>query len=115
MSPQTYHFLHIVGVLCLFISIGGLFGVVGGVATSRKMVAILHGIGLLLLLVAGIGYLHKSGLGFPNWAIAKIVIWVIMGALPVIIKKRLINVGAGVTLGLVLGSVAAYLAYFKPF
>ena len=115
MLPQSYHFLHLFGAILLIISIGGQFAVAGGVTNGRKVIGAMHGIGLIVLLVAGIGFLHKSGLGFPKWAMAKIGIWVIFGLLPLAVKKRWITGSATVILGAALATTAAWLGYFKPF
>ena len=112
---QLYHYLHLIGVILYFTSLGGLFAVAGGVTTARKTVAALHGMALLLLLVAGFGWLARAGGAYPTWAWIKVGIWLILAVLPMAVKKRWINVGAGVSLGLLLGLVAAYLGYMKPF
>jgi hypothetical protein len=42
-------------------------------------------------------------------------IWLVLGVLPLLVRKRVLQPGAGVALGIVLGAVAAYLGCFKPF
>lgn len=111
MSPQVYHIIHLVGVLCLFVGIGSFLTSSGTDRPGMKF----HGIGLLLLLVAGFGMVAKMKLSYSSpWVIAKIVIWLLLGVLPVLAKRRVLNPGVIVTLAIVLGSVAAYLGYFKP-
>lgn len=113
MSPELYKLLHVVGVLMLFVGLGGMFASDAGKAP--KLFAALHGIGLLVMLVAGIGFAHKSGIGWPNWLIAKIACWVLMGALPVLVKKGIVPRVGGVLLALAIGATAAWLAQAKPF
>jgi hypothetical protein len=115
MSPVFYHYLHLIGVILLFTSVGGMLAVAGGVSSARKLVGILHGVGLLILLVAGFGWLAKSGNVYPKYVWVKVGIWVVLGVLPLIVRKRVVQPGVGVALGILLGAVAAYLGYFKPF
>lgn len=79
------------------------------------MWAILHGVGLLLLLVAGFGALAKLGYkGPPGWAIGKLAIWLLLGAAPVIFKKAP-QVAKAVVCALPLVALgAAALAVLKP-
>jgi hypothetical protein len=50
---------------------------------------ITHGVGLLLLVVAGFGMLAKLGIySPPGWVIGKIVIWLALGAFVGIAYKK---------------------------
>lgn len=111
MTLPFYHLLHLVGVICLFIGFGGLLS-----AESAKKGMMWHGIGLLLLLVSGFGALAKLGIfaHMPVWAILMLVIWVILGGLPVLAKRHVMSRPAMVTVSLLLGIFAAYLGYMKP-
>ena len=115
MSPVFYHYLHLIGVILLFTSVGGMLAVAGGVTSAKKIVGILHGVGLLVLLIAGFGWLAKSGNVYPKYVWVKVGIWLVLGILPLIVRKRVVQPAVGVSLGIVLGAVAAYLGYFKPF
>ena len=87
MPYDIYKILHIFGLLLVFSSLGGVFVYFsnGGTKTEnrlRKMVAITHGVGLILLLVSGFGMLAKLGIsGFPFWVLVKLSIWLGIGAL----------------------------------
>jgi hypothetical protein len=82
---------------------------------TPKTFAALHGAGLLLMLVAGIGFAHKSGYGWPAWMIAKIACWIVLGAAPVLVKRGVLPRLAALLLVLAIGVVAAWLARAKPF
>jgi hypothetical protein len=48
-----------------------------------------HGVGLLLLLVAGFGMLAKQGIhSVPGWVGAKFAIWLVLGAFVGIAYKK---------------------------
>lgn len=118
MSPLFYQFLHVTGVLLLFTSVGAFLA--GPQSGARKFAGMLHGIGLLLLLVAGFGLMAKkfgvaNPMSFPAWAWAKVVVWLVLGALPAVVNRGKLAPKGGVLLGLVLGLAAAWLAIFKPF
>jgi len=117
MSYPLFKLLHLLGVLLLFASLGG--AVLQQVAQStseraRKLAGLTHGASMLLILIAGFGALAKLGAGFPPWAMGKLVIWLLLAASPVVIRKAPNLATALWWLLPLLGSVAAYLAIFKP-
>lgn len=113
MTPELYRLLHVVGVLMVFLGLGGMFASEPG--KGSKLYGILHGVGLLVMLIAGVGFAHKSQLGWPNWMIAKIGIWVLIGALPVLVKRGVLPRGLGALLVLALGGTAYWLVQARPF
>ena len=111
MSPATYHLLHLIGVILVFVGIGSLLSPNGNARTG----AMYHGIGLLILLVAGFGLIAKLQLSYTApFVLAKVGIWLVLGFLPVLAKKRTLNPGAIVGIATVLGCIAAVLGYLKP-
>ncbi|HZN41733.1 MAG TPA: hypothetical protein VFD82_23215 [Planctomycetota bacterium] len=116
MPPETYRLLHVVGALTLMIGLGGMLATAGRDGSKPPMLFMaLHGIGLLTLLVAGIGVAHKSNLGWPNWMLAKIACWVLLAALPVLVRRGVLPRGVAALLVIGLGALAAWLALTKPF
>ncbi len=121
ISYQVYKLIHVLGILFLFSAFGGLaLHVIGGgtkETAPRKLIALTHGFGLLLVLLGGFGMLARIGLltALPNWAILKLVIWLAFGgALTLFYKKG--NWAKILWYVLpVLGTFAAYLALYKPF
>ena len=66
-------------------------------------------------MVSGIGMQTKIGYDLISvWLIAKFVIWAVMGAAIVILKRRIIPAGAAWALIIILGTAAAYLGVMKP-
>lgn len=114
MSPEFYRLVHVIGALMLFLGLGGVLvgGREGGKAPALYLA--MHGIGLVAMLVAGIGFAHKSGLGFPNWMIAKLGCWVVLAAIPILVRKGVLIRSAAIVLVLALGAAAAWLAT-QPF
>lgn len=120
MSLVAYKLLHVAGVLFLFAALGGSVlshrdGAAG--AAAKKLTGMTHGIALLLIAVAGFGALAKlpTAVAVPGWAWAKIVLWVILGAAPFVLRKRPALAGLFWWLLPILGIAAAWLALYKPF
>ena len=120
LSHSVYNVVHVFSVFLLFVALGGLFlhAINGGTKESnqgRKLVVISHGVAMVLILVAGFGMLAKLGAGFPGWAIAKFVLWVLLGAAVAIPYRRPELARPLWLLAPVLGGAAAWLAIYKPF
>ncbi|HEX4953251.1 MAG TPA: hypothetical protein VF017_07650 [Thermoanaerobaculia bacterium] len=118
MSPVFYKLLHLLGVILLFLSLGGfaLKAFAGGSATEdgKKIAAATHGLALLLLLVSGFGLLAKMQLGFPTWAWIKTGLWVILGGVGVAVRRMPWYAKLWWLLIPALGLLAAYLGVAKP-
>lgn len=124
ISYETYKVVHLLGVLLLFFSLGGvaLHALNGGTRqgnVGRKLVAALHGAGTLVILVGGFGMLARleimHGLALPGWIWAKVTIWLILGGLVYLpYRKPQFARPAFVAVPL-LGALAAYFAIYKPF
>ncbi len=121
MPYELYKVLHIIGVLLVIGSLSAmcLHVLNGGDRNhkSRKLVAGIHGLGLLIVLVAGFGLLARLGLvqGLPSWAIAKLVIWIILGGIPALIYRKKNMAGLFWACVFAFAALAAYLAIYKPF
>jgi len=115
MPYTTYGLLHLAGVFGVLLALGAAAALGSQAdADTRKRNGILHGVGMLFILVAGFGMLAKGELGFPGWAVAKLVIFLVIGALPMIMRKR--NAPWPMTLlALALVILAAWLAHVRPF
>jgi hypothetical protein len=128
-SYQFYKVAHIVGLILVMSALGAtaLHAINGGTRQTnraRGLVAALHGIGVLVILVAGFGMLARLGVlagkqpgagALSGWIIAKIVIWVLVAAALMIPYRRPSFARPLYLLLPVLGGAAAYLAIYKPF
>ena len=111
MSFQFYHYLHLLGLILVFVGYGGLL------ASERPKSSMMwHGIGLLISFVSGFGMLAKMGImgAMPLWVWIKIVLWLVLGFLPVLAKKRVLSGAVVVKLAILVGAALGYLGYFKP-
>lgn len=117
MSLSAYKILHLLGVMLLFCGFGGLCAVAMGAANdaARKALAMAHGLGLLLVLVGGFGLLAKLGMGagLPLWIWLKIALWILLGAMIVLIRKAEKQAVILLFVLPLLGALGAYFAFFK--
>lgn len=115
MDLLTYKLIHIISIIGLFSAIGGLVAADVTKPARLRIFIIIHGVSLLLLFVSGFGLQAKGPYEFSStWIIAKLVIWALLGASLVILKRRLLPAGTAWALTILLGGVAAYLAIHKP-
>lgn len=121
MTLETYKILHLGGLILLFLGIGiatqrALLGTAAS-PIGRRFAALAHGLGLAVILVSGFGMLARLGIQWPlpGWAIAKAVIWLLLGALFAVAKRM--HGGGTLTFwaSFLLGTAAAWLAIMKPF
>ncbi len=119
MPIQLYHILHIVGITLIFMGYGAL--IARSLSGSehpgvKKLGSITSGIGLLLVFVAGFALISKMGYSFTTgWILVKLIIWLVLGALIVLINRKPGLVGK-LWWGLAgLGALAASLVYLRPF
>ena len=110
MDAITYKIIHLTGISLLALGVGGMMA--GG--EKRKTFAMLQGLGLVVMLVSGFGLLAKLGLGYPHFAIVKTVLWLLIGALPVIFRKLKTPLPAAILISLILVGTMAYLGVVKP-
>jgi len=110
MDYTTYKIIHLIGIAALAMGIGGMLA--GG--NTRKGFAILQGVALLVMLVSGFGLLAKLHLGFPHFAMVKVALWLLIGALPVILRRLRAPAIAGICIFLTLVAILAWLGVVKP-
>ena len=109
-----FTFLHIAGALCLILGIGAILGMGEDRKHVNKFVGIFHGVGLLLLIGAGMMIIPKGG-GFPVWLILKLVLWIALAMIMILAKRKICTPKATAILGLILALCAVALCLFKPF
>ena len=112
--------VHVLAIMMVFMSLGAIVVYRKQELEDTglyKFIMKVHGLGMILAFVAGFGLLAKLGVAasLPSWVILKMVVWLCVGGSVVLVKK-FPQKWASVCLGMLgLGSLAAYLAIFKPF
>ncbi len=117
MNPLVYQIIHYAGIFTLLFALGSLF------TKYNKGAVVGHGIALVLILLGGFGmqakykaaYVAQYGTTWPNWLIAKIIIWLIFGVAVALAKKKKIQGPLAWIIMIGLAVTAACLAIFKPF
>jgi hypothetical protein len=121
ISLAVYKNLHLLGVFMILVALGGLILQQINIRTReqvwRRPVAITHGIGMVLVLVAGFGMLARIGVPWPwpGWVIGKIIIWLVFGVLIAVIGRSPGLAKSLWWITIALAALAAYLALNKPF
>ncbi len=119
MIPYTaYKVLHLIGVMFLLFSLGAyLMLSMNKSERGRKLAAMTHGISVLIILVAGFGLLARLGFfgtgGWPLWVWVKLMVWLILGAIIVLIKRVPSLIPVLWFLIPALAGLAAYMAVYK--
>ncbi len=124
MTFTVYKLMHILGILLVFLGLGGR-AVVAQQEEPRKtpghsLVGMLHGIGLLVVLVGGFGMLAKLGLDGEEmqglgWVMVKIVIWILIGGSIIVPVRKPSFVVPWLVVVAALGLLSGYMALYKPF
>jgi len=120
MPYEVYKVIHLLGIMMTFAAFGGAI-----VRTQfdiqekslRVFIAIINGIGLLLVLVGGFGLLARLqiSLPWPGWVIVKMALWSVFAVLTGVVNSKP-AAGKALWLGILgLGGIAAFMATFKPF
>ncbi len=120
MPYTVYKLIHLVAILFLFTTAGGvaLYAANGGTIennVARKWVGAIHGLTLVLILVSGFGLVAKIGTGFEVWVWVKFALWFLIGSLALLPLRKPHLGYRFVVLIPVLGALAAFVAVFKPF
>ncbi|MGZ3656878.1 MAG: hypothetical protein ACXVB9_19150 [Bdellovibrionota bacterium] len=112
MSYESYKVIHLAAIF-VFLSGAAVLLLAPTKGAYWKAVT---GVASLLILVTGMGLLHKMGLGFPPWVQGLIAIWLILSMLGHIVAKRFPAQGAKAYWATIaLAIVGAALAVYKPF
>jgi hypothetical protein len=122
MPTEFYKLLHLLGIMLLFASLGGVavLGLRGGeereVAPLRKLLTITHGVALLVVFVAGFGLMARLGImtGWPTWIYIKIALWLVLGAALTLVRRTPELGRVWLLLLPLVGAAAAWVAFTHP-
>ncbi|MEE9383850.1 MAG: hypothetical protein V3V08_10595 [Nannocystaceae bacterium] len=95
MPYELYKVVHVLGIAMVCVGIGATAVAAllaqnqhPGLPPLKKLSAITHGVGLLLILVSGFGILAKLHLSFTSpWLVLKLVVWLLLGVAPVVWRR----------------------------
>jgi len=118
ISYSVYKMIHLLGVI---MTLGALFGwtihyLNGGEKNNpaKKLMGISHGIGLILVLVAGFGLLARIEQSAAQlWVLLKLVIWLVFGAYTMLLHKGILKPKVSWFAIMFLGVSAVFLAQYK--
>ena len=110
MSYSVFHFVHLGAVLLL----AGVTFYAIAATDNRKNLLRWSGIASLVVLISGFGLLGVSKMGFPLWAIVKVVVWLLLAAMAGM-AFRISNKQTLVFSTVFLLLVASAMVAFKPF
>ena len=123
MDYSFIKIFHLGGIRMMFMGLGGMvFASYAGFGSDKKLLrraaALIHGIGLFVILVSGVTMLNDLGLlrgDPPGWVKVKFGIFLLMGGSLSLAARMSRLIWFLIAAWLVLGATAAYLALYKPF
>jgi hypothetical protein len=116
----VYKIFHLVGVMLTVGALGGMAvhaanGGTRDLSHTRRLTTATHGLGLLLILVAGFGMLARlGGSAASGWVVIKAVIWLALGVAAAIPYRRPQFARTVFLMVPLLAALAAILAITKP-
>ena len=119
LTHTTYKLLHLIGIFLALCGIGGLWALATAATEEARQAAwrllmMLHGVALLVVLVGGFGMLARLGISgaWPPWIWIKLVVWLLLAALPVALRRLAHGTKLMLFLAPLLAAVAAWAALF---
>ena len=121
-SHQLYNLVHVIGIVLVVTALAGaavLARTRGDheARETRRMLAVLHGIGAFLVLLGGFGMLARLDIvqgGLPGWIWVKLGVWAALAAALLLPYRRPAMARALVLSLPVLVGLAAWMALYKP-
>lgn len=120
LSYSIYKLIHLAAIFLLLSGLGGLWALkaaAGGAEYPklRKLVMAVHGTAMFLILLGGFGTMARLGIAtpWPTWIWVKLVIWIVLGGLPVILSRGSAVAKLAVFLAPLLAAVAAWAAIYQ--
>lgn len=114
---MSYDFYKILHVTALFITVMSLIGYAFNQTKEKpseykKLFSILHGVGLLIVIISGFGLSARLGYmsDFPKWIYLKIILWLTLGGLIAFVKRQKLSpkiIFLVISIIVLLGSVTA--------
>lgn len=112
ISVPTYLVLHLSAI---FVLLGYTFYAFAAPAETRRRTMMVTGIAALVVLVTGFGLLHRDHLGFPKWALVKVVCWLGLAAMGSFAYRRRAQADTFMLVTFALAITAAAMVFYRPF
>lgn len=118
MNNEILKVIHILGIALIVTGLAALWGASFHAKARlekkiRIQLALVHGIGMALVIISGFMLLGSTGMG--GWVYGKFLIWLTLGG-SMVLAKRKSHWGSGLLLlWVTLAGCAAWLALVKPF
>ena len=92
MSQNFYIILHLTALTALVFSLGALWGLYAHENYNKKIKRLLlavHGIAMFFIFFAGFGLIAKTNINWPwpLWIYKKLLIWLVLGVMPLLLKR----------------------------
>ena len=118
LSHAFYNLLHLFGIMLMLSALGATVAAAAAGDDRprlKKLAGMAHGVALLIILVGGFGMLARLGFsgGWPLWVWLKLAIWLIFGAMTVVVRKAGEKAGWLLILLPLLAAVSAWLALYR--
>lgn len=116
MSYEFYKTIHFLSIFSLIASLI-LALVCYRTKTYLRPIMIIHGLSWIIVFASSFGLVSALGLheNFPVWGKIKTVLWVLLGIIPFLIKRKPELGRLNLVLISLIASFAIYLAVYKPF
>lgn len=121
MSYSFYSFFHLMSIFAVIMSLSVTAMHVSGGGTKqnlkqRRLLSLVHGIGLLLALVAGFGLMARAGFQFSTstWIYVKLLCWLLLGVYPVFLYRNFVPPRMAIVGLFLIVTLAVYTVVFKP-
>ena len=113
MNIQLFQFLHVTSVLLLS---GVTFAAFAAPhPDKRRTFLMMSGVLSLLVFLTGFGTMGMMGLGFPGWAMVKVVCWLALSGLVGMAFRMTGQIRMLATIAVVAIVIAVAMVTYKPF
>ncbi|HZZ19531.1 MAG TPA: hypothetical protein VFE25_09185 [Opitutaceae bacterium] len=107
--------LLIIHLSAVFVLLGYTFYAFGAPIETKRRVMMITGTALLVVLLTGGAMLGKAHMGFPGWAIVKLVCLLGLGTMASFAYRRRAQADAFMLLTLALAIIAVVMVLVRPF
>jgi len=112
MTLNAFLVVHLSSIIVL---LGYTFYAFAAPQETRKRVLMITGIAALLAVVTGFSLLHELRLGFPKWAVVKLLCWLGLASIAGVAYRRRAQADLFMIIAFALAITAVAMVYVRPF